>query len=204
MRGIGNKGTGEWHRPQGVRRSSVEGCKNRLWQVWMFLAQKLAPLVHLKARLVSSVPVHCGWLGVACCVLLCAAAAAEVEAVAVVVATGDSGADAGAVDAAGERIAPVAVETEIWSTQQDAACGRVGPGRRTQGATALAAPSHPGDGLQDGWEAQRAGPPAEQRDPEAEEELAAGGLAWQQRNQGADSGAVLYDLYLLYKKKDLI
>ena len=68
-------------------------------------------------------------------------AAAEVETAAVVV-TDDSGADAGAVDAAGERTAPVAVETEIGSTQQDAACGRVGPGHHTQGATALAAPSH--------------------------------------------------------------
>lgn len=124
-----------------------------------------------------------------------AAAAAEVETAAAVVVPGDSGADAVAADAAGERTALVAVETETGSTQQDVACGRAGPGRRTQGATALAAPSHPGDGLQDGWAAQRAGPPAERRDPEEEEELAAGGLAWQQRNQGADSGAALCDQY---------
>lgn len=73
---------------------------------------------------------------------LCAAAAAGFETVVVVAVTGDSGADAGAVGAAGERTAPVAVETGSESTQQDAACGRVGPGCRTQGATALAAPSH--------------------------------------------------------------
>ena len=75
-----------------------------------------------------------------------AAAAAGFETVVVVAATGGSGADvdadAGAVGAVGERTAPVAVETGIGSTQQDAACGRVGPGRHTQGATALAAPSH--------------------------------------------------------------
>ena len=75
-----------------------------------------------------------------------AAAAAGLETVVVVAVTGDSDADAdadaGAVGAAGEHTALVAVETGIGSTQQDAACGRVGPGRRTQGATALAAPSH--------------------------------------------------------------
>lgn len=70
------------------------------------------------------------------------AAAAGFETVAVVAATGDSGADAGAVGVAGERTAPVAVETGIGSTQQDVACGKVGPGCCTQGATALAAPSH--------------------------------------------------------------
>lgn len=59
-----------------------------------------------------------------------------------VVATGDSGADAGAAGAAGERTAPVAVETGIGSTQRDAECGRVGPGCCTQGATVLAAPLH--------------------------------------------------------------
>lgn len=73
-------------------------------------------------------------------------AAAGFETVVVVAATGGSGADvdadAGAVGVAGERTAPVAVETGIGSTQQDAACGRVGPGRHTQGATALVAPSH--------------------------------------------------------------
>lgn len=75
-------------------------------------------------------------------------------AVAVVAVTGGSGADvdvdvdadadadAGAVDAVGEHTAPVAVETGSGSTQQDAACGMVGPGRHTQGATALVAPSH--------------------------------------------------------------
>ena len=75
-----------------------------------------------------------------------AAAAAEVEAAAVAAVSGgsdaDVDADVGVVDAAGERTAPVAVETGIGSTQQGVACGRVGPGRRTQGATALAAPSH--------------------------------------------------------------
>lgn len=90
---------------------------------------------------------HCERVGAACSwhVQLCAAvaaAAAEVETAVVIAATGDSDADAEAVDAAGERTAPVAVETGIGSTQQDVACGRVGPGRRTQGATALAAPSH--------------------------------------------------------------
>lgn len=67
--------------------------------------------------------------------------AVEAEEVAAAAATGDSGADAGAVGAAGTRTAPVAVETEIGSTQQDVACGRVGPARYTQGATALAARS---------------------------------------------------------------
>lgn len=108
------------------------------------------------------------------------AAAAGVGTVVVVAVTGGSGvdvdADAGAVDAAGERTAPVAVETGIGSTQQDAACGRVGPGHHTQGATALAAPSHPGDGLQDGQEGQWAGPPVGQRGPEAEAGLAVEGL----------------------------
>lgn len=90
---------------------------------------------------------HCEWLDVACpChVWLCAAAAvAAVATAVVVVVTGSSGADvdAEAVDAAGKRIAPVAVETGNESTQQDVACGRVGPGRHTQGAIALAAPSH--------------------------------------------------------------
>lgn len=90
---------------------------------------------------------HCERVGAACSwhVQLCAAvaaAAAEVETAVVIAATGDSDADAEAVDAAGERTAPVAVETGIGSTQQDVACGRVGPGRRTQGATALVAPSH--------------------------------------------------------------
>ena len=56
---------------------------------------------------------------------LCAAVA-EVETAVVTVVTGDSGSDAGAVDAAGWHTAPVAVETEIGSTQQDVACGRVG------------------------------------------------------------------------------
>lgn len=124
-----------------------------------------------------------------------AAAAAEVETAVVIAATGDSDADAEAVDAAGERTAPVAVETGIGSTQQDVACGRVGPGRRTQGATALAAPSHPGDGSQDGWEARRARPPVGQRGLEAEAGLAAEGLAWLQRKLVADSGVGLYDLY---------
>lgn len=61
-----------------------------------------------------------------------------------VVVTGSSGADADAeaVDAAGKHTAPVAVETGNGSTQQDVVCGRVGPGRHTQGAIALAAPSH--------------------------------------------------------------
>lgn len=88
---------------------------------------------------------HCEWLGVACpCHAQLCAVAAGVGTVVVVAVTGGSGADvdAGAVDAAGERTAPVAVETGIGSTQQDAACGRVGPGHHTQGATALAAPSH--------------------------------------------------------------
>lgn len=61
--------------------------------------------------------------------------------------------------------------------------------------------AYPGDVLQDGREAQRAGPPAEQRGPEAEEGLAAEGLAWLRRIQEADSGAELYDLCLLYKKQ---
>lgn len=88
---------------------------------------------------------NCEWHDVACpChAQLCAAAAAPgFENVVVVAVTGGSGADAGAVGAAGERTAPVAVETGIESTQQDAACGRVGPGCRTQGARDLAAPSH--------------------------------------------------------------
>lgn len=84
----------------------------------------------------------CSWHVQLCVAVAAAAAAAEVETAVVIAATGDSGADAEAVDAAGERTAPVAVETGIGSTQQDVACGRVGPGRRTQGATALAAPSH--------------------------------------------------------------
>lgn len=70
---------------------------------------------------------------------LCASAAGCEPAVGVV-ATGDSGADAGAAGAAGERTAPVAVETGIGSTQRDAECGRVGPGCCTQGARVLAAP----------------------------------------------------------------
>lgn len=57
--------------------------------------------------------------------------------------------------------------------------------------------AYPGDGWQDGREAQWAGPPAGQRGPEAEAGLAAEGLAWLRRNLGADSGAGLYDLYLL-------
>lgn len=92
---------------------------------------------------------HCEWLDVAYsyCVELCAAAvaAAAVETVVVavaVVATGDSGADAGAADAAGEHTAPVAVETEIGSTQQYVVCGKEDPGHHTQGATGLAVPSH--------------------------------------------------------------
>lgn len=94
---------------------------------------------------------NCDWHDVACpChVQLCAAAAAAAAGfvtVVVVAVTGGSGADvdadAGAVGAAEEHTAPVAVETGIGSTQQDAACGRVGPGHHTQGATALAAPSH--------------------------------------------------------------
>lgn len=100
---------------------------------------------------------NCEWHDVACpChVQLCAVAAGFETVVAVAVAViGGSGADAGAVGAAGERTAPVAVETGIWSTQQDVACGRVGPGHHTLGATALAAPSHPGDGCQDERKAQ--------------------------------------------------
>lgn len=58
--------------------------------------------------------------------------------------------------------------------------------------------AYPGDGSQDGQEVQWAGPPAALRGPEAEAGLAAEGLAWLQRNLGADSGAGLYDLYLLY------
>lgn len=88
---------------------------------------------------------NCEWHDVACpChAQLCAVAAAPgSEAVVVVAATGGFGADAVAVGAAGEHTAPVAVETGIGSTQQDAACGRVDPGCRTQGARALAAPSH--------------------------------------------------------------
>lgn len=106
---------------------------------------------------------HCEWGDVACPfrAQLCAVAAADAaEAVAVVAAvaaaaaspgseaaavaavTGGSGADAVAVGVAGEHTTPVAVETGIGSTQRDAACGRVGPGCRTQGARALAAPSH--------------------------------------------------------------
>lgn len=95
---------------------------------------------------------NCEWHDVACpchvqlCAAVVAAVAAGFETVVVVAVTGGSGADvdadAGAVGAAGEHTAPVAVETGIGSTQQDAACGRVGPGRHTQGATALAAPSH--------------------------------------------------------------
>lgn len=93
---------------------------------------------------------HCEWFDVACpChvqLYAAAAAAAGIGTVVVFAVTGGSGADvdadAGAVDAAGERTAPVAVETGIGSTQQDVACGRVGPGHHTQGATALAAPSH--------------------------------------------------------------
>lgn len=60
--------------------------------------------------------------------------------------------------------------------------------------------AYPGDGSQDGREAQWAGPPAGQRGPEAKVGLAAKGLAWLQRNLGADSGARLNDLYLLYRK----
>lgn len=111
--------------------------------------------------------------------------------------TGSSGADAdaGAVDAAEARTAPVAVETVIGSTQQDVACGRVGPGHHTQEATALAAPSRPGDGLQDVQEAPWAGPPAGQRGLEAEAGPAAEGLAWLQKILGEGSDARLYDLY---------
>lgn len=88
-------------------------------------------------------PVHCERRGAACPprARLCEAAAGRETAVGVV-ASGGSGADAGAAGAAGERTAPVAVETGIGSTQRDAACGRVGPGCCTQGARALAAPSH--------------------------------------------------------------
>ena len=60
--------------------------------------------------------------------------------------------------------------------------------------------AYPGDGWQDGRQAQWAGPPAGQKGPEAEAGLAAEGLAWLQRNLGADSGAGLYDLYLLHRK----
>lgn len=76
-----------------------------------------------------------------CHVQLCEAAAGFETAV-VVAVNGGSGADVGAVGAAGEHTAPVAVETGIESTQRDAACGRVGPGCYTQEARALAAPSH--------------------------------------------------------------
>lgn len=71
-----------------------------------------------------------------------AAAAPGSEAAAVAAVTGGSGADAVAVGVVGEHTTPVAVETGIGSTQRDAACGRVGPGCRTQGARAPAAPSH--------------------------------------------------------------
>lgn len=76
------------------------------------------------------------------------------------VVAGGSGADgnAEAVDAAGERRAPVALETGTESTQRDAACGRVGPGRHTQGAIALAAPSHLGDVFRDEQKVQWEGP----------------------------------------------
>lgn len=60
--------------------------------------------------------------------------------------------------------------------------------------------AYPGDGWQDGQEAQWAGPPAGQRGLEAEAGLAAEGLAWLQRNLGADSGAGLYDLYLPHRQ----
>lgn len=60
--------------------------------------------------------------------------------------------------------------------------------------------AYPGDALQDEREVQRAGPPTGQRGPEAEAGQAAEGLARLQRNQGADSGVWLYDLYLLYRK----
>ena len=60
--------------------------------------------------------------------------------------------------------------------------------------------TYPGDGLQDGQESQWAGPPVEQRGPEAEAGLAVEGLTWLQKNPGADSGAELYGLYLLYRK----
>lgn len=60
--------------------------------------------------------------------------------------------------------------------------------------------AYPGDGSQDGKEGQWAGPPVGQRGPEAEAGLAVEGLTWLQKNLGADSGAGLYDLYLLYRK----
>lgn len=59
--------------------------------------------------------------------------------------------------------------------------------------------AYPGDGLQ---VAQWAGPPAGQRGPEAGARLAAEVLAWLRKNQGVDSGARLYGLYLLYRKDD--
>lgn len=52
-RGIGNTGTCEWHRPQGMKSSSVVGYKSRPWQVWTFLVLKWVPLAHLRAHLVS-------------------------------------------------------------------------------------------------------------------------------------------------------
>lgn len=60
--------------------------------------------------------------------------------------------------------------------------------------------AYPGDGLKDGQGAQWAGPPTEQRGLEAGAGLVGECLALLQRNLGADSGAGLYDLYLLYRK----
>lgn len=60
--------------------------------------------------------------------------------------------------------------------------------------------AYPGDGWQGGQEAQWAGPPTGQRGPEAEAGLAAEGLAWLRKTLGADSGAELQDLYLLFRK----
>lgn len=120
-------------------------------------------LKHMRHNLPES-PVNCEWGDVACpfhaqlCAVAAAAAAVAVsvaaaavaaaaaapgsEAAAAAAVTGGFGADAVAVGVAGEHTTPVAVETGIGSTQRDAACGRVGPGCHTQGATAPAAPSH--------------------------------------------------------------
>lgn len=105
----------------------------------------------------------------------------------------DADAGVGAEDAV-VSTALVAVETGSESTPQGAACGRVGPGCRTQGATVPAAPSRPGGELQGELQAQRGGRP--EKDLGAEAGLAAEAQASQLRILEEDSGAEHCDQYL--------
>lgn len=107
------------------------------------------------------------------------------------VVAGGCGAEA---EDAGESRALVAVETGSESTLRDAACGRVGPGCHTQGATVLAAPSRQEDVLPDVQLAQLEGPPV--KDLGVEAGRAAEGQASQQRILEEDSGAKHCGQYL--------